>query len=143
VRRGDLRSEAGFSFLEVLMAMSVLLLGSVAVLSLFAVGVNDLVQRRIDAKLEIVRPEVRTRIQDWVDRTPPGKDPENMPPKDGDPNVALSQPGWSFRARFAPSGFGRSGWLAKTVIYLNDRPTRVLPPIPVVRSTIDPNEVPK
>ncbi|MCP5066458.1 MAG: molybdopterin-dependent oxidoreductase, partial [bacterium] len=48
--------QAGFSFIEVLIALSILLVGSLSILSLFAVGVDHMVQRRIEQRtLEAIK----------------------------------------------------------------------------------------
>jgi type II secretory pathway pseudopilin PulG len=139
VRRADRSRQRGFSFLEVLMAMSVLMIGSVAILSLFALGVNDLVNRKIDAKMESVRAEVRMILQERLDRTPAGQAPKDLPERPTDAPVALSQAGYSLRTKYKPSPFGGSGVVALATIYLNGVAIRLLPPIPLVRSTMDPN----
>lgn len=135
---GGERAVRGFSFLEVLIAMSILLLGGVAVLTLFALGVGDLAQRRIAAKLDQVRPEVRGIAQEAVDRKAAGQIPEPIPAKGEDPPFQLSQPGFGVRMDFTPSRHGGAGVQAHAVLYYQGRAVRVLPPIPVVRSTLDP-----
>jgi prepilin-type N-terminal cleavage/methylation domain-containing protein len=131
-------SQRGFSFLEVLIAMSILLLGAVSVLSLFALGVNALILRRIDAKLEQVRTEVATIAQEAVDKKAPGELPPNIPPKAEDPPHPLSQVGFGVRIQFAPSPFGGTGLQALAVIYYRGKVAKVLPPLPLSRSTLDP-----
>lgn len=130
-------SERGFSFLEVLIAMAVLLLGAVAILSLFAVGVADLMRRQVDSRLDQVRTEVSTMAQAAVDRVAPGEIPAAIPPRSEDPPVPLSQPGFGVRLEFARSELG-PGLMASAWIYYQGRPARTLPPIPLTRSTLDP-----
>jgi hypothetical protein len=128
----------GFSFIEVLLAMSILLVGGIAVLSLFAVGVSHLVQRRVDAGLDQVRPEVTGLAQSAVDKRPPGELPEAIPPKPDDPPRPLSLPGFGVRVRFERNPFGGPGVYAHSVLYHQGRVVKVLPPLPLVRTTIDP-----
>ncbi len=126
------RFQHGFSFLEVLIALSVLLVGSVAILSLFAVGAREAVDRRIEARLAQVRPEVQVIAQDALDAVPSGSRPE--PIKD----LELSQRDYTLNVEFQPSPFGGPRWVAHAVILLRGDPVRVLPPIPLLRSTLDP-----
>jgi prepilin-type N-terminal cleavage/methylation domain-containing protein len=136
--RTDPTRQRGFSFLEVLIAMSILLLGGVAVLSLFALGVNDLVQRRIESKLQQVRTEISGIVQTAVDKRAAGDIPDSIPAKSEEAPFPLSQPGFGVRIEFERNPFGGSGVHARAVVYYQGRPVKVLPPIPVVRSTIDP-----
>ncbi len=125
-------SEAGFSFLEVLIALGVLLVGSVSILALFAIGAQHAVQRRIDARLAQVRPEVQSIVQDRLDRH--GK--SDMPPAiAGQP---LSQHDYSLNVDFKRSAFGGPRYFAHATILFRGEPVRVLPPIPLARSTLDP-----
>lgn len=121
------------------MALSVLLLGSVAVLALFAVGVNALVDRQVDSRLEIIRPEVRMLVQDAVDRVAAGRAPEDIPPTAQAPPRPLSPRGYGVRVKFKPAESG-AGHVAAAVLYYQGRPVRVFPPIPVSRSTLDPTQ---
>jgi len=125
-------SSHGFSFLEVLIALSVLLVGSVAILSLFALGAHDAVQRKLDARLAQVRPEVQARVQQRLDATPEGKD---VPPIENEP---LSQHEYSLRAEFHASSYGQHRVVAHAIILFRGRPVRVLPPIPLTRSVMSP-----
>lgn len=125
-------AQHGFSFLEVLIALSVLLVGSVAILSLFAIGAREAMDRRIEARLAQVRPEVQSILQDRLDAAPTGKGPENI--KDLD----LSRQDYTLDAEFHPSPFGGARWVAHAVISFRGSPVRVLPPIPLLRSTLDP-----
>jgi len=122
----------GFSFLEVLIALSVLLVGSVAILSLFAIGAREAMDRRIEARLAQVRPEVQSILQDQLDRAPPGKGPADIEHKD------LSRQDYTLDAKFQASPFGGARWIAHAVISFRGAPVRVLPPIPLLRSTLDP-----
>jgi hypothetical protein len=125
-------SQAGFSFLEVLIALGVLLVGSVAILALFAIGAQNAVQRRIDARLAQVRPEVRSIVQDTLDQ----HDKTDLPP----PIVErpLSQQDYALNVTFQRSAFGGPRYFAHATILFRGQPVRVLPPIPLARSTLDP-----
>jgi Tfp pilus assembly protein PilV len=135
-----LRAEGqqGFSFLEVLLAMSILLLGGVAVMALFALVVDSLVQRQIKPRLEQVRTEVQTMAQEAVDLKPPGALPAPIPSAANEPPKNLSLPGFGVRIEFTRSTATSTGVLAKSVVYFQGRPVATIPPIPLVRSTVDP-----
>jgi hypothetical protein len=124
--------QAGFSFIEVLFAFGILLVGSVAILSLFALGASEMVQRRIDRRVSQVWREVLVIAQDAVDRQDPGKAPEAIKA------MPLSQPDLTVDVDFQPSPHGGPRWDALAVIRLRGQPVRALPPIPVARSTLDP-----
>ncbi len=132
--------ERGFSFLEVLMAMSVLLLGSVAILSLFTLAVNDLIERRIESKLDQVRSEVATIAQDAVDRAAAksGSVPEGVPAKPDDPPRPLSIPGYAVRISFEHALYSGYGVTARASLYYQGRVVEVFPPLPLTRSTLAP-----
>jgi prepilin-type N-terminal cleavage/methylation domain-containing protein len=130
--RTHLPGQAGFSFLEVLIALSVLLVGSVAILSLFAVGAREAVDRKIEARLAQVRPEVQVIVQDALDAVDSGKRPASIRELD------LSKRDYTLNVDFQPSPFGGPRWVAHAVILFRGAPVRVLPPIPLLRSTLDP-----
>lgn len=123
---------AGFSFLEVLMALSALLVGSVAILSLFAVGAHHMVQRRITARYAQVRSEVEVVLQDALDRAKPGELPPAIRGLD------LSEREYALDAEFRPSPFGGDRAVALAVVLFRGTPARVLPPVFLTRSTLDP-----
>lgn len=127
-----LPSQTGFSFLEVLIALSVLLVGSVAIMSLFAIGAREAVDRKIEARLAQVRPEVQVIVQDALDAVDSGKRPESIRERE------LSRPDYTLNVDFQPSPFGGPRWVAHAVILFRGDPIRVLPPIPLLRSTLDP-----
>ena len=126
------RTQGGFSFLEVLIALSMLLVGSVAILSLFAIGAQHMVQRKIDARLTEVRPEVQVIVQDALDRRKAGESPEKIT------GLALRETDYSLDVDFQPSPFGGDRYVALAVISFRGTPVRVLPPIFLTRSTLDP-----
>ena len=53
-----MRRAAGFTFIEVLIALSILVVGSVSILALFTLGVDAQVRRRVEARQAQVRPEI-------------------------------------------------------------------------------------
>jgi len=125
--------QAGFSFLEVLIALSVLLVGSVAILSLFAIGAREAVDRKVEARLAQVRPEVQVVVQDALDSRERGKRPANIR------DYELSRPDYTLNVDFQLSPFGGDErWMAHAVIMWRGDPVRVLPPIPLLPSTYDP-----
>ena len=115
-----------------LAALSVLLVGSVAILSLFAVGASEALQRKIDARLTEVRPEVQEIVQDAVDARRAGETPANIADR------PLSRPDFTLDVEFRPSPYGGPRFVALAVILFRGQPVRVLPPIPLSRSTLDP-----
>jgi prepilin-type N-terminal cleavage/methylation domain-containing protein len=127
-------AERGFSFLEVLMAMSILLVGSIGVLALFTLGVNDMVQRRIDARMEQVRNEVVSLAHGAVSESGPD---EVLKKKI---ETALSVPDYSVRLEFTASRFDGPSVLAHATIFHQGQPVRVLPPIPLTRMVLVPSK---
>ena len=71
-----MRRAAGFTFIEVLIALSILVVGSVSILALFTLGVDAQVRRRVEARQAQVRPEIEAILQAAVDGTKPGGVPE-------------------------------------------------------------------
>ena len=130
--------QSGFSFIEVLIALAILLVGSVSILSLFAIGVHHQVERRIEKRLQQVRPEVLAIAQDIVDKSDPHKLPDEK--KLQTTGIALSQPGYTVDMRFSANPFHGQGLLAHAVIKFRGEPVRVLKPIPVFRSTLTPRK---
>ncbi|MFV1959264.1 MAG: hypothetical protein ACC662_07610, partial [Planctomycetota bacterium] len=105
---------------------------SVAILSLFAIGAQQMMERRIDARLAQVRPEVESIVQDAYDAQKAGA----LPPRITD--QALSQPDFSLDVDFTASPFGGDRAVALAVIEFRGEPVRVLPPIFLTRSTLSP-----
>lgn len=132
------RTQHGFSFIEVLIALSILLVGSVSILSLFAIGVHHQVERRIEKRLQQVRPEILAISQDIVDQS----DPLKLPDEKGEKTtgIPLSQVGYTVDLRFSASPFHGQGVLAHAVIKFRGEPVRVLDPIPVFRTTLTPGK---
>jgi prepilin-type N-terminal cleavage/methylation domain-containing protein len=96
------RRERGFSFIEVIIAMSVLVVGSVAVLGLFALGVNRMVERRVAVRTEQMRPEIGSILQAAVDLAGERGLPEPITREKPHP---LSRRGYALAATWHPNPF--------------------------------------
>jgi type II secretory pathway pseudopilin PulG len=129
--------QGGFSFIEVIIAMSVLIVGSVSVLGLFAIGVNRMVQRRVDARLEQVRPEIDSILQAEVDRAKPGQLPEAISPQQARP---LSRRGYALAVTWRSSPFDTPGVMAHADLLYQGQKVRSLI-VPLRRSYLDPSEL--
>jgi len=130
--------QAGFSFIEVIIALSILLVGSVGILTLFAIGVDHQVQRRIEARLQMVLPEIETLAQETVDTLPPEKFNADLRVE-----KPLSVRNFSVRLRFEAvhSHFPGPGYVAWADLLYQGNVVRKVGPLPVVRSTVDPAQV--
>jgi prepilin-type N-terminal cleavage/methylation domain-containing protein len=118
----QLTHQRGFSFIEVLVAMSILVVGSVSVLALFAIGVDRMVERRVEARYQQVRPEIDAILQTRVDSTRPGELPAAI--KRASP-VLLSRRGYSLAAEFKTSPFkGAPGYLATVEMLFRGEPVK-------------------
>jgi hypothetical protein len=119
----------------VLVALSILVVGCVAVLSLFALGAHEMVQRRVEARIARVTPEVVVLVHEHLDRLKPDETP--VPIK----NHALSEPDYAVDVEFLPSTHGGPRFQAQATILYEGRPLwrgGVLPPMPLARSVLDP-----
>jgi type II secretory pathway pseudopilin PulG len=127
------RRARGFTLLEVLLALGLLLVGGVSILSVFTLAVFHKVERRMETKLDLLRPEARTLAQQAVDKAPAGKAPE--PLKD----VAMSEPGFSVTVTFTPSPNEDPAQVAHAYIAYRGQglPRGRLPPMWLYRSTLD------
>ena len=123
----------GFTFIEVLMALSMLLVGSVAILSLFAVGTQHLVQRKVDGQIDQVRREAWVVLQDAFDNAPSGGLPERIADHE------LSARDFTLDASFQPSPFGGDRAVAQAVVKYQGTPVRAFP-MPLTRSILVPGE---
>lgn len=113
---------SGFSFIEVLIAMSVLVVGSVSVLGLFAIGVDRMVDRRVEARFQQVRPEIDSILQTRVDATRPGDLPKAITREEA---VPLSRRGYALACTFKPSPFdGAPGYLAVAELLFGGSPVK-------------------
>ncbi len=128
------RRSTGFSFVEVMVALSMLLVGCLAILPLFALGVQDLAQRRLATDLRRVRPEVQVLVQQEVDRA--GGLPKDL---DGTRRRAypLSLAGYDALVEWIPSPFGGPGIWALASIRRQGEIVTTLPPIAARRSSFD------
>lgn len=124
-------AQQGFSFIEVLMAMSVLIVGSVSVLGLFAIGVNRMVERRVEARLAEVRPEIDSILQTRVDLAKPGDMPKAITREEP---AVLSRRGYSLAVEWRGNPFQNApGYLAHAELLFRGQPVRRLI-IPIRRS---------
>jgi type II secretory pathway pseudopilin PulG len=123
--------QAGFTFIEVLMALSMLLVGSVAILALFAVGTRSLVQRQVDAKINQVKREALLILQGAFDGAEGGGLPEKIEGHE------LSASDFTLDATFVPSQFGGDRAVALAVVRYQGTPVRSFF-VPLVRSVLVP-----
>lgn len=130
-------SRAGFSFLEVMVALSMLLVGCLAVLPLFAIGAQHLTARRFDTEIRRLRPEVLTIVQQEVDRH--GGLPRDLG-AGGRKVYPLSLRGYDVTVDWAVSPFDElgAGVVALAAIRREGRVEHVLKPIALNRSMFDP-----
>jgi len=125
-------SSGGFSFIEVLMALGMLLVGSVSILALFAMGTEHLVQRKIDGQIDQVRRETWVLLQDAFDGESSGGLPDAIAGR------ALSEPDFTLDATFRPSPFGGDRAVALAVVKYQGSPVRAFP-VPLTRSILVPS----
>jgi prepilin-type N-terminal cleavage/methylation domain-containing protein len=91
------REARGFTLLEVMIAMALLLIGGVSVLAVFTLAVSHRVQRDVESKLDLVRSEALAIAQEAVDTSKPPEPPAPIV------NHTTSQPQFTVSARFAKS----------------------------------------
>ena len=132
LQRARRRAEHGFSFIEVIMALGILVMGSVSVLVLFAMGVNAQVRRRIDEREKQVRPEITEILQRAVEDARPGQAPKPIR------NQELSQPGYALDVDWKMDPFGGNTPVAYAYLTYRGQRVKGVGPMPVVRSTVDP-----
>ncbi len=114
--------QAGFTFIEVLMSMTILASFSVLIIGLFAVGVDRMVDRRIEARFQQVRPEIDAILQSRVDSAKPGESPEDISRENA---VLLSRRGYTLAAEFRSSPFqGAPGYLATVELLFRGQPVK-------------------
>jgi hypothetical protein len=90
-----------------MIALSILLVGGVSVMAVFALAADFLIDRKIEDRMILVRPEAVTMAQDAVDTAPAGKPPNAIgDPKDPATWRPTSHPGYSVGMTFAPSPHG-------------------------------------
>lgn len=125
----------GFSFIEVMVALSMLLVGCLAILPLFALGVQNLSQRRLATDLRRVRPEVHVLVQQEVDRA--GGMPKELGGRSSKA-YPLSVRDYDVLIEWIPSPFGGPGIWALASIRREGSIVATLPPIAARRSMFDP-----
>lgn len=127
------RTARGFTLIEVLIAMSLLLVGGVSILSVFTLAVVHRVERDLEAKLDLLRPEARSLAQDAVDKTKAGSPPAPLV------DAPTSQPGFTVSIAFARSPNGDPAWVAQCVLSYRGKELRQgrLPPMWLTRSALD------
>ena len=136
--RAHQRKDAGFTFIEVLLAMTILASFSVLIIGLFAIGVDRMVDRRVEARFQQVRPEIDAILQTRVDSAKEGGLPTEITAAEA---VPLSRRGYSLAAKFTSSPFkGSPGFLATVELLFQGKPVkREL--IPLRRSFIHKKDV--
>lgn len=127
--------EGGFSFMEVLIAMSILVVGSVSVLGLFTIGVNRMVKRRVDARLMKVRPEIDSILQSQVDQSHPDTGPASTSRANA---IPLSRRGYALAVTWKESPFETPQYWAQVELLYDGKPVRLLS-MPVTRSYLTPS----
>ena len=120
--RNTAKGQAGFTFIEVLLAMSILASFSVLIIGLFAIGVDRMVDRRVEARFQQVRPEIDAILQARVDSAKFGDLPQEIT-RDG--AIPLSRRGYSLAAKFKSSPFqGAPGYLAVVELLFRGQPVK-------------------
>lgn len=130
------RGSRGFTLIEVMIALGLLLVGGVSILSVFTLAVVHRVERDLEAKLDLLRPEARTLAQDAVDKSAANKAPEAVADR------PLSEPGFTVSIKFSKSPNGDPAFVAHVQIaYRGSVPRQGrLPPLWLYRSTLDPTK---
>jgi prepilin-type N-terminal cleavage/methylation domain-containing protein len=120
------RRRGGFTLIEVLIAMSL-------ILSVFTLAVVHRVERDVESKLDLIRPEVKTLVQDAVDSAKKGAPPATLV------DVPTSQPGFTLSCTFEKSPHGDPAFVARPVLSYRGTVLRQgrFPPIWVSRSAFD------
>ncbi len=130
----------GFTLIEVLLALGLLLVGGVCVMSVFSLAVYHGVERWVESKVDLLRPEARTIAQDAVDKAKVEAGVARSPEPIRD--QAMSQPGFTLTVEFSESpNNDRNAWVARAVISYRGKPLRAgrIPPMWLYRSTLDPS----
>jgi prepilin-type N-terminal cleavage/methylation domain-containing protein len=130
------RGRAGFTLIEVLIALAMLLVGGVGILAVFAVAAAHLVESKVAERLAQVRFEAETMAQEAVDAMKPdAKQPEKIDER------KTTVPGYTVSVEFAKSPNDDPAYVAKIRISYRGTPTPhgLLPPKFLTRSTIDPD----
>ena len=131
------RTQHGFSFIEVIIALSILLVGSVSILSLFSIGVFHQTERRIEQRVQQVTPEIRTIVQEEVDKIPPGRMPKTIKGRELSLRGYTVDIQWTAN-RMSASSTVTAGVYAHAVLRYRGNPVRTLMPMAMTRSTLNP-----
>jgi hypothetical protein len=129
------RAAAGFSFIEVMIALVMLLVGCLAILPLFALGVQNLANRRVSSDLRRVRSEVLVIAQQEVDGAtglPRGLDAGNRKV------YKLSVEGYDVQIEWVRKPFEGQGVTALAAVRRNGEVVSPLPPIALFPAILDP-----
>jgi prepilin-type N-terminal cleavage/methylation domain-containing protein len=92
------RRAGGFTLLEVMIAMALLLIGGVSVLAVFTLAVTHRIERDVEARLDLVRLEALSMAQQAVDSAKPNETPAAIVNQQ-----SPSQPAFSVSTRFVRS----------------------------------------
>jgi prepilin-type N-terminal cleavage/methylation domain-containing protein len=129
------RPRRGFTLIEVMIALAMLLVGGVGILAVFAVAAAHLVESKVSERLAQVRFEAEAMAQDAVDSMPADR-------KAPDPvrDRPTSVPGYTVSIDFAKSPNDDPAFVARIRISFRGTETAqgLLPPRFVTRSTITP-----
>lgn len=128
----------GFSFIEVIIALSILLVGSVSILSLFSIGVFHQTERRIEQRVQQVTPEIRTIVQEEVDKIPPGRMPKTVKGRELSLRGYTVDIQWTANRMVGPNA--TAGVFAHAVLRYQGNPVRTLKPMALTRSTLNPEK---
>lgn len=131
--RAPARPRRGFTLLEVMIAMALLLVGGVSILSVFTLAVAHRVERDVEAKLDLVRTEARVLAQGAVDAAAADAAPAPLV------DAPTSQTGFTVSVRFQKSPNGDASWVALARISLRGQelPRGVLPPMFLFRNVAE------
>lgn len=129
------RTAAGFSFIEVMIALVMLLVGCLAILPLFALGVQNLANRRLASDLRRVRSEVLVIAQQEVDGAsglPRGLDSGNRR------TYKLSADGYDVQIEWVLKPLEGQGVTALAAVRHNGEVVYPMPPIALFPAVLDP-----
>jgi Tfp pilus assembly protein PilV len=132
--RGSRGAAGGFTLVEVLISLAMLLVGGVGILAVFAVAAAHMVESKVAERMAQVRFEADTFAQEAIDSM---KASDRTPPPLRDRPTSV--PGYTVSIDFAPSPNEDPAYVARIRIAYRGRPTTqgLLPPRFLTRSTID------